>query len=804
MAPILIAYDYHPDGRLHRVRNAETAVEYEGYDLLGRPGITRSIRYSASSGVTASPAVAESYTQRHSWSIHDGERSSWTMPATGTAVPQDDPSSPWLQTIVETRDAGANLVRQETPFGPLSESFGRSVGRLSYRKHSTGAATIATEFGFDDGLTTVTQPELPPVIVSQQPGNHSGMPLWSRTEVGTDRRAGSGVARDEAGRVGGLRDLGLRDRLSRWKYDGRGRLEDSWLLLRAKTAPTVPPSVDDTLSAADFRASRTTPSQFTAAQASRLGDTVLRIEPATWSATETSGHQIQTRTLLLAGTAQPARSYTFTGARRTKDGDWTYSFDSFGRMTSAESALAGRRVQYAWDPNDRLARRTAYEPDTSGWKLETRNTILERDGIPADTTFLWDPLTDRLVAVYARGGGIVRQYLHGDQAYDDPIEVRVAATPGGIPARYFPAIDHTGTGSLQAVLGVNGNVIERILYGDSYGDAPRYLQGPVADKMEITAKKAANGDLERITVRAHLSETIVASTVSTGTALRSVKSDQSPAHSLPIAPTLIDDATMEWTLTPAQWTALSTAPGAEALEIRLTDALRAEGWGANPVMPLPAWATTIYGGVATTATTPVIVREQLTTTNTWLAGITTESTRTLLELPSLYAAASEESRTKLLTDFHALPFAEPATGLVYARHRWIDPKTGTFLTPDPLGYQDSSNLYAFAGGDPVNGRDPTGEYEADAHHVLTGYLAQRAGFSAQDAATIAASTVGVDRDPATKPIDNARAGKWSVVKRNHFAIHADDERVRRNNPTARRGVESAATLQQLGSGLHVL
>jgi hypothetical protein len=36
----------------------------------------------------------------------------------------------------------------------------------------------------------------------------------------------------------------------------------------------------------------------------------------------------------------------------------------------------------------------------------------------------------------------------------------------------------------------------------------------------------------------------------------------------------------------------------------------------------------------------------------------------------------------------------------------------TVLTPDPLGYQDSSNLYAFAGGDPVNGRDPTGEQTA--------------------------------------------------------------------------------------------
>jgi len=42
------------------------------------------------------------------------------------------------------------------------------------------------------------------------------------------------------------------------------------------------------------------------------------------------------------------------------------------------------------------------------------------------------------------------------------------------------------------------------------------------------------------------------------------------------------------------------------------------------------------------------------------------------------------------------------------RARWYDPSTGSFLTPDPMGYTDSSNLYAFGAGDPVNQRDPTG------------------------------------------------------------------------------------------------
>ena len=31
-----------------------------------------------------------------------------------------------------------------------------------------------------------------------------------------------------------------------------------------------------------------------------------------------------------------------------------------------------------------------------------------------------------------------------------------------------------------------------------------------------------------------------------------------------------------------------------------------------------------------------------------------------------------------------------------------------FLSPDPVGYRDSSNMFAFCAGDPVNCRDPEG------------------------------------------------------------------------------------------------
>lgn len=58
--------------------------------------------------------------------------------------------------------------------------------------------------------------------------------------------------------------------------------------------------------------------------------------------------------------------------------------------------------------------------------------------------------------------------------------------------------------------------------------------------------------------------------------------------------------------------------------------------------------------------------------------------------------------------FKAAPLRDPATGLVYLRDRWYDPATGSFVTPDPEGHRDSSNLYAYCGGDAINCSDPTG------------------------------------------------------------------------------------------------
>ncbi len=50
----------------------------------------------------------------------------------------------------------------------------------------------------------------------------------------------------------------------------------------------------------------------------------------------------------------------------------------------------------------------------------------------------------------------------------------------------------------------------------------------------------------------------------------------------------------------------------------------------------------------------------------------------------------------------------PELEVYYMRARWYEPKTGRFLSEDPLGISTGMNPYVYADDDPVNRRDPTG------------------------------------------------------------------------------------------------
>jgi RHS repeat-associated protein len=50
----------------------------------------------------------------------------------------------------------------------------------------------------------------------------------------------------------------------------------------------------------------------------------------------------------------------------------------------------------------------------------------------------------------------------------------------------------------------------------------------------------------------------------------------------------------------------------------------------------------------------------------------------------------------------------PQVDVYFMRARWYEPKSGRFLSEDPVGLEGGINPYAFAGSDPVNASDPTG------------------------------------------------------------------------------------------------
>jgi RHS repeat-associated protein len=416
----------------------------------------------------------------------------------------------------------------------------------------------------------------------------------------------------------------------------------------------------------------------------------------------------------IAATSTTA-AFTWAAGRRTSDGRWSSTYDTMGRL--ATMVNGDRTIVYVYGPNDRIVQRTALH----GGVPEDRPGILASDGLPAQTSWIWDPTTDRLTAVFESGKsltattpttGLLRQFMHGDQAYDDPTEALVAASAGAAPRRLIPMRDEAATGNTQAVAdGATGNLIERILYGDSYGDAPRYLQGPVVDRITYGATKSSNGTLTSVDVLIHLDEAVTPSSVPAGVVVRSIKTDLTPASANLGTGTVdaLDPYTIKWTLTSADWAALNAATGAHALEVAVTSTLHADAWGTTSVQPAPTWLQTTSG--ATTATGfPVIQRQDLTSVTAFIATITSgpKTADPLYELTNLYTAAVTTSVTDLDIDFQGLPFREPTTGMVYVRNRWYDPATGTWLTPDSMGYLDSADLYTFAGADPLNHRDPTG------------------------------------------------------------------------------------------------
>ena len=84
-------------------------------------------------------------------------------------------------------------------------------------------------------------------------------------------------------------------------------------------------------------------------------------------------------------------------------------------------------------------------------------------------------------------------------------------------------------------------------------------------------------------------------------------------------------------------------------------------------------------------------------------------------------------------------YHDPESGYIYLRNRYLDPKTGSFTTEDPI--RDGLNWFSYCGGNPIRFTDPHGLWGEDVHWAETKKWASpwvgTKGFTEYDAGMLA-------------------------------------------------------------------
>jgi len=115
-------------------------------------------------------------------------------------------------------------------------------------------------------------------------------------------------------------------------------------------------------------------------------------------------------------------------------------------------------------------------------------------------------------------------------------------------------------------------------------------------------------------------------------------------------------------------------------------------------------------------------------------------------------------------------YFDAETGLHHNYHRYYDPKTGRYITPDPIGLAGGINLYAYTENNPINEIDPFGLNPVGNFLLkLTKAGSQKIGKLSSDAATREARRQGKNvlapNKQAAKAIERGAFGGSEAIMR---------------------------------------
>lgn len=323
---------------------------------------------------------------------------------------------------------------------------------------------------------------------------------------------------------------------------------------------------------------------------------------------------------------------------------------------------------------DGVAVENSYEPD--GTRFARRIT---KDGLTLEVRhYVYDD-RGRLLEEYDRSGPVPRligRYYYSNSDAPEAADLREAAS--GILRRYYYLKDQAQ--SVIAVGDINGNVVERVWY-DPYGQPVIELPDTAAPAVQ----RVMGGDAGSLLIVFSEAVRKPLADPGAGSGIERFDPEYEGALTVSSGSGPVEGA---WELVPAltgfgPYSVFRFSP-AEALSGSFTLTLNAgtvaDEWGnTNGARTIPLQVTGEAGKIYYSAQ------------------------------PALDTGARVALRSSVGSPFlfHGQYF-DYDTGLIYLRARFYDPYSGMFLEPDPLGYEDSVNLYAGMRNNPVGVRDPTG------------------------------------------------------------------------------------------------